>query len=82
MLSVPLLPQASVFGQAFERWVILEVYRLNEYLRKDYVLSFLRTKDDAEIDLIIERPGQKTLLVRWRDRGFVSLDLEVRLSQR
>lgn len=62
-LSVPLLPQTSAFGKAFEHWAILEVYRLNEYFRKDYQLSYLRTKDDAEIDLIIDRPGQKSVLV-------------------
>ncbi len=51
------------YGRLFEHLVILEIHRLNEYLHRDFKLSHLRTKDDAEIDLIIERPGQKTLLI-------------------
>ena len=51
------------FEAAFEHWVIAECFRLNEYLRKDFKFSYLRSKDGVEIDLIIERPMQKDLLV-------------------
>ena len=40
-----------------------EVMRLNAYYGKDCKFSYLRTKDDAEIDLIIERPGLPVALV-------------------
>ena len=33
------------------------------YAEKDFSISYLRTKDDAEIDLIIERPGMPRALV-------------------
>lgn len=62
-LRVELLPQTYAFGDAFEHWVILECNRMNEYLKLDYKLSYLRTKDDAEIDLIVERPGDADLLI-------------------
>lgn len=62
-LTVALAPNTYAFGKAFEHWIIIEVARLNAYHRKDYQFSYLRTKDDAEIDLVIERPGQKTALV-------------------
>ncbi|MGK5088697.1 AAA family ATPase [Bdellovibrionota bacterium FG-2] len=62
-LRSELVPQTYAYGKAFEHWVILEAFRLNEYLRLDYDFSYLRTKDDAEIDLIIDRPGEKPLLV-------------------
>ena len=62
-LTVPLLPQSYAFGNAFEHWVILEAIRFNDYLEKDYTLSYLRTKDDLEIDLIIQRPGLPEMLV-------------------
>lgn len=62
-LGSPLVPSTSAFGAAFEHWVILEIHRLAEYARKDWRLSYLRTKDDAEIDLIIDRPGEKTLCI-------------------
>jgi len=62
-LQVPLLPRTSEYGKAFEHFVILECLRLNDYHRKDYRFSYLRTKDDLEVDLIVERPGKKLLLM-------------------
>lgn len=62
-LNVSLQSKTYAFGQAFEHWVIAEVWRLNHYYRSDFKLFYLRTKDDAEIDLIIERPGQATILM-------------------
>jgi len=62
-VSAPLTAQSYDFGNLFEQFIILECVRLNSYLRKDFRLSYLRTKDDAEIDLIVERPGKKPLLV-------------------
>lgn len=62
-LSVPLLPSTYGFGRAFEHWVILEVFRLNEYLKKDFRLSYARTLQGIEVDLVIERPGKPLVLV-------------------
>lgn len=58
------LPESTyAFGRAFEHWVILEAHRLNAYYRKDFRFYYLRTKDDVEIDLIVERPGRPPALV-------------------
>lgn len=62
-LNIPLNPKTYAFGKAFEHWVITEIYRLNHYYKKDYRLYYLRTKEQAEIDLIVERPGEPTLLI-------------------
>jgi len=62
-LSLKLEAQTYEYGRAFEHLVILEVMRLNSYAEADFKLSYLRTKDDAEIDLIIERPGASDVLV-------------------
>jgi predicted AAA+ superfamily ATPase len=62
-LQVELLPQTYAFGVAFEHFVVNEINRLQSYGKKDYRLSYLRTKDGVEIDLIIERPGLKRALV-------------------
>lgn len=62
-LTQALLPQTYAFGEAFEHWVILEIMRHNAYAKRDYRLYYLRTKDDAEIDLIIERPGKPIALI-------------------
>ena len=60
--AVP-VPGSFAYGDVFEHWVILEFHRLNEYLGRDYRMSYLRTKDDAEIDLILSKPGSPTVLV-------------------
>lgn len=63
LATVPLAPQTSVYGEAFEHFIILECMRLANYYRLNYRFSYLRTMADAEIDLIIERPGKPLLLI-------------------
>lgn len=62
-LTQELVPGTYGFGKTFEHFIIIEAMRLNTYYAKDYKFSYIRTKDDAEIDLIIERPGLATVLV-------------------
>lgn len=62
-LTVPIIPTSSSYGKAFEHWILLEMFRLNQYLQKFYRFSYLRTKEGAEIDVVIERPGLPTALV-------------------
>jgi predicted AAA+ superfamily ATPase len=62
-LTIDLMPGTYAHGKAFEHLVIAEAIRLNEYKQKDYQFFYLRTKDDAEIDLVIDRPGMPTALV-------------------
>lgn len=70
-LTQDLVPGTFEFGRAFEHLVILEAHRLNDYLKKDYRFSYLRTKDDAEIDCIVERPGLPTALVEIKSSDAV-----------
>lgn len=62
-LRVPLLPQTSAFGDAFEHWVTLEIFKLASYYRSDWNFHYIKTKDDVEIDLIIKRPGKPLLQI-------------------
>jgi uncharacterized protein len=62
-LTVDIVPRSTGFGRAFEHFVILEIIRAADYARSDFRFSYLRTKDDAEIDLIVERPGRPPVLV-------------------
>lgn len=62
-LNVALNPGTYAYGRSFEHFVVTEALRRNDYLKKDFRFSHLRTKDGAEIDLVIERPGQSTVLV-------------------
>jgi predicted AAA+ superfamily ATPase len=71
-LSIPLEPQTSAFGEAFEHWVILEFKKNISYARLDWELSYLRTKENLEIDLIIDRPGLKRLLIEIKSKVKVS----------
>ena len=51
------------YGRAFEHFIILEIVRLSSYLNNDWQFSYLLTKDNAEIDLIIDRPGLPEVLI-------------------
>lgn len=70
-LRVELLPQTYAFGNAFEHWIILECFRLNEYYQLDYRFFYFQTKDGGEIDLIIQRPGEPELLVEIKSASRV-----------
>ena len=37
--------------------------RLSSYRENDWAFSYLRTKDEAEIDLVIERPGMPVAIL-------------------
>jgi predicted AAA+ superfamily ATPase len=71
-LTVELLPQTYAWGDAFEHWVLLEIYKRASYARCDWKFSYLRTKDDVEIDLIIERPGHSMVLFEIKSKARVS----------
>lgn len=70
-LGLPLLPQTSAFGDAFEQFVINEAVRLGSYFQSEYRFTYLRTKDDAEIDLIVERPGKPLLCIEIKSTATV-----------
>ena len=61
--TIPLKSGTYAFGAAFEHFILLECHKLNHYLRKGYKFFYLKTKDGLEIDLIIQRSGNKDVLV-------------------
>ncbi|MBI5299264.1 MAG: ATP-binding protein [Deltaproteobacteria bacterium] len=70
-LEVPLLPQTYAYGRAFEHWLIIEMMRLNDYKKTDFRFYYLLTKDGAEIDLIVERPGLPDILIEIKSSNRV-----------
>ena len=70
-LTVELLPQTSAFGEAFEHWVLIEIIKMASYKRLDWNYSYLMTKNQLEIDLIIQRP-QDTLLIEIKSKNKVN----------
>jgi predicted AAA+ superfamily ATPase len=61
-IDTPVLPKTFEYGLLFENFVMNEIHRLLSYQEKQFSMSYLRTKDDVEIDLIIERTGEPTWL--------------------
>lgn len=66
--DIPIRVQTSDFGHAFEHWVILEIFRLNQYTKKDFELSYLRTNHGAEIDLILSKAGKPKYLIEIKSK--------------
>jgi predicted AAA+ superfamily ATPase len=81
ILTLPCVPKTYAYGRAFEHFVILEIARLNSYLEKDLKLSYLRTKDDVEIDLIIEHPGGALSLIEIKSSNSID-DRDTRSLER
>lgn len=71
LIDIPLTPQTSDYGDAFEHFCILEIKRIKDYKKPDWTLSYLRTKENVEIDLIIERPGRPRALIEFKSTDSV-----------
>lgn len=67
-LEARILPATSSYGAAFEHFIVCEIYKYLKVQRPDYELSFLTTKDDAEIDLIITRHSRPPVLIEIKSK--------------
>jgi len=67
-LTLQLEPQTFEFGSYFETWIINEVRRISEYLRKDLDMSFLRTANDVETDLVITFPDGRVWAIEIKSK--------------
>jgi predicted AAA+ superfamily ATPase len=72
ILSVPPRAGTSYYGEVFEHFVLLECVKMAQYFQSEYRFYYLRTKDDAEIDLIVERPGLPLLAIEIKSASSVS----------
>lgn len=70
-LRIPLQEKTSVYGDAFEYFIILECMKLASYYQLDYRFSYVLTKDGAEIDLVVDRPGQPYLLIEIKSTTYI-----------
>ncbi len=73
-LESPLIPQTQDYGDSFEHFFIAEIMRLAHYKRKQLDFSYYRTKDGAEVDLIIERPDAKCFAIEIKSSQSVKLN--------
>lgn len=72
-LRVPIQESTSYYGELFEQFIILQCMMLGSYFHSDYRFSYLATKDGAEVDLVVERPGQKLLFIEIKSSVQVEL---------
>ncbi len=70
-LSIPIAPQTSAYGESFEHFILLEFIRLSSYFQPENRFSFIRTTSDVEVDLVVERPGKKTLCVKIKSTNSI-----------
>ena len=76
-LQVPLNAGTYEYGKAFEHFIVTQIAHLARYRCPDWRLSHLRTGSGAEIDLVIERPGQPEAIVEIKSSPRVD-DRDVR----
>jgi predicted AAA+ superfamily ATPase len=74
MLEVKIIPRTSYYGEMFESFLVTEIHRRVEYAEKSFRLSYLKTADGLEIDLIIEQAGQVAFLVEIKSSRSVVVD--------
>lgn len=74
LLNVEIERRSISYGVLFEHFIIFELIKLNDYKRLDWRFSYLKTKDDVEIDLIIERPGKSTLAIEIKSTDRITED--------
>ena len=73
-LGITPKPKTFGFGQAFEHFIILECFKLNHYFRRSYKFSYFKTKTGLEIDLIIQRPQKKDMIVEIKSTTEIKTD--------
>lgn len=58
-LAVEMSAGTPAFGRAFEHFIVLEIKKLLDYREREGKVSFFRTTDGAEVDIVLEI-GQET----------------------
>jgi len=79
-LDNQILEGSSEFGRVFEHFLILEIYRTLKYLGSSCKLSYLRTKDDVEIDLILEFPKKALWAIEIKSSNSVATERMARIQ--
>lgn len=67
-LSLKIETQTFEFGNYFETFLINETLKISAYQEKDLSLSFLRTANNVEVDLVIQSPKGDILGVEIKSK--------------
>lgn len=65
---------SSEYGRLFEHFIICECFRLNDYFETDYRFFYIRTKDNAEIDLIVKKSQKEKILIEIKSSNQVTFE--------
>lgn len=63
LLAEALTPSTFEYGDLFESFVVNEFFKISSALEKRWKFSFLRTQNNLEIDLILEKPRGAPILI-------------------
>lgn len=70
-LTLRPIKSTSYYGELFEQFIVAECIKLASYYKSEYRFSYLMTESNVEIDLVIERPGKKLLLIEIKSNDAV-----------
>jgi predicted AAA+ superfamily ATPase len=73
-LEIKVNAQSYEYGKLFEHFIIVEIIKLMQIYFPDYRVSYIRTQSSLEIDLVVERPGLKTLFIEIKSSASVRSD--------
>jgi uncharacterized protein len=71
MLSVPVREKTNYYGDLFEQFIVCEIKKFINYYKDEYRITYICTKEGQEIDVIVQRPGQETLLIEIKSSNDV-----------
>lgn len=71
MLSVPVREKTNYYGDLFEQFIVCEIKKFINYYKDEYRITYICTKEHQEIDVIVQRPGQETLLIEIKSSNDV-----------
>ncbi len=89
-LDLPVFAGTSQFGELFEAFLIIEIRKLIDYKKKNWNLFYLKTKDDVEIDLILEIRRNEIICIEIKStaklkaqdiHSFVSISRDMKKSK-
>jgi uncharacterized protein len=70
----PITANTYGYGRAFEHFLFLEMYRRASYRGLNYSFSYLQTKNNLELDFVIDRPGIPTAVVEVKSADSIRDD--------
>lgn len=71
ILTLKPVKSTSYYGDLFEQFIVVECVKLASYFKAEYRFSYLMTEAGVEIDLVVERPGEKLLFIEIKSNDFL-----------